>query len=124
MSIRTAPVVEPAPKAVFRAALAAAYAALLDTPKFAIAKSKGFTGSTLADTMMAGLEDGTSDWNGEGVKRACLAVGISHTRKAILAFLHSASPCDLECGDRFFKGAKTCRHNRTATESIESIVYK
>lgn len=29
--------------------------------------------------------------------------------------------CDLECGDRFFKGLARCRHGRTSHESIKSL---
>lgn len=29
--------------------------------------------------------------------------------------------CDLECGDRFFKGQPRCRHNRTPEESLRHI---
>lgn len=45
------------------------------------------TPASLAQKMTVGLIAGKAHHGGEGIKRACKAVGIKHTRKAILAFL-------------------------------------
>lgn len=47
------------------------------------------TPANLAVKMTNGLMSGDANKDGEGIKRACKAVGIAHTYKAIRAFLAS-----------------------------------
>ncbi len=71
----------------FHAALVAAYTDLFSTSKdYAYSASK-LTPEQLADRMLAASIAGTVNHSGEGMKRACKACGIPHTRKALLAFV-------------------------------------
>lgn len=87
--------------AKFEAALEAAYTELFGKHPDYLHHGQpqtihGNTGSTvlpsltphaLAVKMAAGLATGSAHHVGEGVKRACKAVGIKYTRKAIVAYL-------------------------------------
>jgi len=55
-------------------------------PEYAYSASRT-TPAELARKMTLGLDNGTADKDGEGVRRTCKALGINHTYKAIRAFL-------------------------------------
>ena len=67
----------------FQAQLALAYADLFkNDPAYAPAASS-HTPEQLAEKMLAGALDGRANHDGPGFKRACKALGIGSTRKAI-----------------------------------------
>jgi hypothetical protein len=70
----------------FTTALATAYAQLFTTAEYAFAAAR-HTPESLAARMAAGLADNSANHDGAGIRAACKAVGIPHTRKAIRAFL-------------------------------------
>lgn len=73
----------------FRAHLEAAYTDLFATdPEYAYVASRT-TPAALAERMTASLEKGTANKDGEGIRRACRAVGIRHTYRAITAYLRA-----------------------------------
>ena len=55
-------------------------------PEYAYSASRT-TPAELARKMTLGLDNGTADKDGEGVRRTCKALGINRTYKAIRAFL-------------------------------------
>ena len=74
----------------FRSELVIAYRELFSTdPDYAFAAAR-MTPEALAEKMIAGLVDGSANHDGSGIKRACKAVGIKHTRTAIRAYLAEA----------------------------------
>lgn len=71
----------------FRAALEAAYTDLFERdPEYAYVANR-MTPAALAEKMTHGLEHGTANKDGAGIQRACKAVGIAHTYRAIKAYL-------------------------------------
>ncbi len=70
----------------FRVFLITDYTELLQTPAYAAAAAK-HTPETLADAMIAGLANGSADKEGAAVKRACKALGVKHTYKALREYL-------------------------------------
>jgi hypothetical protein len=71
----------------FRAALEAAYAELFaNDADYAFSASRT-TPAELAAKMTDGLRTGRANHDGTGIKRACKAVGIKHTGKAIREYL-------------------------------------
>jgi hypothetical protein len=71
----------------FQLALETAYRELFSTdPEYAYSASR-ITPEALAAKMTAGLATGGAKHDGTGIKRACKAVGIAHTVKAIRAYL-------------------------------------
>ena len=62
------------------------YTALFKLPAYAIAAAR-YTPDAMARKMTIGLDTGTADKAGEGIRRTCKALGISHTYKAIRTFL-------------------------------------
>jgi hypothetical protein len=71
----------------FRAHLLSAYTDLLQyDPAYALAGART-TPTDLADRMVQALANGTANIEGEGIRRACRAVGIRQTRKAIRDYL-------------------------------------
>jgi hypothetical protein len=58
-------------------------------PEYAYAASKT-NPRDLARKMTLGLDNGQSNKDGEGIKRACKHFGIAHTYKAIRTFLQAA----------------------------------
>jgi hypothetical protein len=71
----------------FRAALTIAYQDLFVTDEEYAYAAARTTPEALAEKMTAGLLTGSANHDGTGIRRACKAVGIKHTRKAIVAFL-------------------------------------
>jgi hypothetical protein len=71
----------------FNARLELEYTELFQTPDFSYAASKT-TPSALARKMTLGLDNGTANKDGEGIKRACKHFKIAHTYKAIRAFFN------------------------------------
>lgn len=57
-------------------------------PEYAYSASKT-TPADLASKMTLGLDNGSANKDGEGIKRTCKAFGIPHTYKAIRAFLQA-----------------------------------
>ena len=72
-------------KEKFTQALAAEYAILFKTQEYAIAASR-YTPEALAEKFTEGLLNGSAANDGDGVKRACKALGIKSTYKAIREF--------------------------------------
>lgn len=71
----------------FETALTEAYRDLFaNDPEYAYSASR-CTPESLAAKMTAGLATGAANKDGEGIKRACRAMKIPHTYKAIRAFL-------------------------------------
>ena len=70
----------------FTATLAAQYRDLFALPDYAMAAAR-YTPESLAEKMTAGLLVGGSSKDGDGIKRACKALGVKHTYKAIIAYL-------------------------------------
>jgi hypothetical protein len=70
----------------FYTTLAEQYRTLFQTPKYAMAAAR-YTPEDLARKMTCGLAAGTADKDGEGIIKTCKALGISHTYKAIRAYL-------------------------------------
>jgi len=71
----------------FEAALADAYRDLFtNDPEYAYAATRS-TPEALAAKMTASLAAGTANKDGEGVKRACKALGVKQTYAAIRPFL-------------------------------------
>lgn len=70
----------------FQTVLSDQYRQLFETPAYAVVAAKT-SPEALAAKMLAGLADGSADKSGEGVVRACKALGIKHTYKAIAAYL-------------------------------------
>jgi len=67
--------------------LAIDYAELFNTdPEYAYAAARTTT-TSLARKMALGLDNGTANKDGEGIRRTCKHFGIPHTYKAIQAFL-------------------------------------
>ena len=77
--------------ATFESHLVDAYRDLFDNdPEYAYAASRT-TPTELACKMAAGLATGAANKDGDGIKRACKAVGIKHTYKAIQHYLNAPS---------------------------------
>ncbi len=77
------------PLSTFRAHLFSAYTDLFKCdPAYAFVGTRT-TPADLADRMVQALASGTANIEGEGIRRACRAVGIKHTRKAIRDYLAS-----------------------------------
>lgn len=73
--------------ATFESHLVDAYKDLFaNDPEYAYAASR-VTPTELAYKMSVGLATGEANKDGEGIKRACKAVGIKHTYKAIRDYL-------------------------------------
>jgi hypothetical protein len=73
--------------AIFKSHLADAYKDLFaNDPEYAYAASRAAP-TELAYKMSVGLATGAANKDGEGIKRACKAVGIKHTYKAIQDYL-------------------------------------
>ena len=73
--------------ATFESHLADAYKDLFaNDPEYAYAASRA-TPTELAYKMSVGLAAGEANKAGKGIKRACKAVGIKHTYKAIQDYL-------------------------------------
>ena len=70
----------------FKVFLVTTYAELFQTPDYAMAAAR-HTPESLAEKMIAGLIDGTADKDGDGIKRACRALGLKHTYKTIREYL-------------------------------------
>lgn len=71
----------------FREALAREYSVLFATSEdyaYAAARTTPFE---LARKMTLGLDNGTANKDGEGIKRCCAKLGIRQTYKAIRAYL-------------------------------------
>jgi hypothetical protein len=76
----------------FETKLAEAYADLFkNDPDYAYSASR-CTPEGLAAKMTAGLRTGAANHDGAGIKRACKAVGIKHTHKAIREYLATEAP--------------------------------
>jgi hypothetical protein len=76
--------------AIFESHLADAYKDLFaNDPEYAYAVTRRHhvTPAELAHNMSKGLATGAANKDGEGIKRACKAVGIKHTYKAIQDYL-------------------------------------
>ena len=72
----------------FNARLELEYTELFQTdPEYAYSASK-ITPSALARKMTLGLDSGSANKDGEGIKRACKHFKIAHTYKAIRAFFN------------------------------------
>lgn len=72
----------------FNARLALEYEELFRTdPEYAYSASK-ITPSALARKMTLGLDSGSANKDGEGIKRTCKHFKIAHTYKAIRAFFN------------------------------------
>jgi hypothetical protein len=71
----------------FKAALTLAYQDLFATDEEYAYAAARTTPEALAEKMTSGLLTGSANHDGTGIRRACKAVGIKHTRKAIVAFL-------------------------------------
>ena len=71
----------------FNARLELEYTELFKTPAYAYAAAKT-TPSKLARQMTLGLDNGTANKDGDGIKRTCQHFKIAHTYKAIRAFLN------------------------------------
>jgi hypothetical protein len=71
----------------FHAELAKQYTRLFETPSYALAARLN-TPEGLARKMALGLDNGTANKDGEGIKAACKALKIPHTYKAIRTFLN------------------------------------
>lgn len=71
----------------FRAELITAYTDLFANDAEYAYSAARCTPESLADKMLPGLVTGGANKDGAGIKRACKAVGIAHTYKAIRAFL-------------------------------------
>jgi hypothetical protein len=77
--------------AVFELHLSRAYEDLFaNDPEYQLAASR-YRPSELACKMTLGLAKGDANKDGEGIRRACKAVGIKHTYKAIREYL--TQPC-------------------------------
>lgn len=70
----------------FLAQLELEYVELFKHPDYSLA-ARLHTPATLANKMAEGLEDGTANKDGDGIKRTCRALGIPYTYKAIKAYL-------------------------------------
>lgn len=70
----------------FCVVLADQYRQLFEQPEYALAKAR-YTPESMAEKFTAGIPAGTASHDGEGIKRACKALGIKYTRKAICEFL-------------------------------------
>jgi hypothetical protein len=67
--------------------LATQYARLFrDDPEYSLAASH-YTPEQLAQKMTLGLENGTANKDGSGIKSTCKTLGIAYTYKAIKQFL-------------------------------------
>lgn len=74
---------------LFRKHLEDAYADLFaNDPDYSFAASRT-TPAALATTMTGSLAAGTANFNGAGIKRACKAVGIKQTMRAIRDYLRN-----------------------------------
>ena len=62
------------------------YGELFKHPDYSVA-ARLHTPTTLAWKMTDGLEKGTANKDGEGIKRTCKALGIAYTYKAIAEYL-------------------------------------
>lgn len=72
---------------IFSRALEVAYTDLFaNDPDYAYAAARN-TPAQLAAKMTAGLATGSAHHVGDGIKRACKAVGIKHTAKAVREYL-------------------------------------
>ncbi len=71
----------------FNARLELEYIELFKTPEYSYSASM-ITPSALARKMTLGLDNGTANKDGEGIKRACKHFKIAHTYKAIRAFFN------------------------------------
>ena len=71
----------------FRLALEAAYRELFTTEEYSYA-AKRTTPAILAGKMTEGLRTGSAHHSGTGIQRACKAVGIKYTKKAIREYLN------------------------------------
>jgi hypothetical protein len=77
--------------ATFESHLVDAYKELFASdPEYAYAAART-TPARLARKMAAVLVTGAANKDGEGIKRACKAVGIKHTYKAIRDYLNAPS---------------------------------
>lgn len=73
----------------FRQQLELAYVDLFASdPDYSYAAARN-TPVGLSDKMTHGLLTGSANHDGTGIKRACKAVGVKHTRKAIREYLES-----------------------------------
>lgn len=72
----------------FDARLATEYEELFKAPEYAYSASQT-TPSALARKMTLGLDNGTANKEGEGIKRTCKHFGISHSYKAIRDFFNA-----------------------------------
>jgi len=70
----------------FNAQLEKEYAELFKTEEYAYSASR-ITASALARKMTLGLDNGTANKDGEGIKRTCKHFKIAHTYKGIREFL-------------------------------------
>ena len=73
----------------FATNLTAQYEELYRHPDYAMAKAK-YSPSELARKMTLGLDNGTANKDGEGIRRTCKALGIAYTYEDIRAFLTAA----------------------------------
>ena len=64
------------------------YEELFKTDEYSYSASKT-TPADLARKMTLGLDNGSANKDGEGIKRTCKAFGIPHTYKAIRAFFQA-----------------------------------
>lgn len=71
----------------FHAQLTKEYEILFETPDFDYAR-KITSPPSLSLKMTLGLDQGTANKDGVGIKRACKHFGVKHTYKAIRAFLN------------------------------------
>ncbi|MCQ4165113.1 hypothetical protein [Tahibacter harae] len=72
---------------LFQQELARQYTALFAVDPDYIAARKRHTPEGLAQLMTAGLERGSADKSGRGVRNTCSVLGIKHTYKAISAYM-------------------------------------
>ena len=70
----------------FNTQLEKEYVALFETEEYAYS-AKRCTPSELARKMTLGLDNGTANKDGEGIKRTCKHFKIAYTHKAIREFL-------------------------------------
>ena len=76
----------------FVAVLTDQYAQLFETPEYAIAKAR-YSPAELARKIALGIDNGTASKDGEGIKRTCKVLGVSHTYKGIRAYFAKGDPC-------------------------------
>jgi hypothetical protein len=74
---------------LFAATLTAEYVRLFETPDYAYAASCTTPGA-LARKMTLGLDSGSANKDGEGIRRTCKILGIPYTYKGIREYLNRA----------------------------------